>query len=58
VLTAHPTEAKRRTVLSKLQRISELLRHLQDADALHRSKHSVSSLMQCIARAIRPTAPR
>jgi phosphoenolpyruvate carboxylase len=34
VLTAHPTEAKRRTVLSKLQRVAELLRRLDDPDLL------------------------
>src|SRR5512139_111999 len=28
VLTAHPTEAKRRTILSKLQRVGQGLRHL------------------------------
>ncbi|HJR02800.1 MAG TPA: phosphoenolpyruvate carboxylase, partial [Methylomirabilota bacterium] len=38
VLTAHPTEAKRRTVLSKLQRIGEALRHLQDLDLLPRER--------------------
>jgi phosphoenolpyruvate carboxylase len=38
VLTAHPTEAKRRTVLSKLQRISEVLRRLQDPDLLPRER--------------------
>jgi len=36
VLTAHPTEAKRRTVLSKLQRIAESLRRLHDPDLLPR----------------------
>jgi len=38
VLTAHPTEAKRRTILSKLQRISDLLRRLQDTDLLPRER--------------------
>jgi phosphoenolpyruvate carboxylase len=38
VLTAHPTEAKRRTVLSKLQRIGEVLRRLQDPDLLPRER--------------------
>jgi len=38
VLTAHPTEAKRRTILSKLQRISDVLRRLQDADLLPRER--------------------
>ena len=38
VLTAHPTEAKRRTVLSKLQRLSEVLRRLHDAALLPRER--------------------
>jgi phosphoenolpyruvate carboxylase len=38
VLTAHPTEAKRRTVLSKLQRIGEMLRRLHDPDLLPRER--------------------
>jgi phosphoenolpyruvate carboxylase len=38
VLTAHPTEAKRRTVLSKLQRIGEALRRLHDAHLLPRER--------------------
>ena len=46
VLTAHPTEAKRRTVLSKLQRISDLLRHLQDADLLPRERTELSAGLQ------------
>src|SRR6267142_2170939 len=38
VLTAHPTEAKRRTILSKLQRLSEALRRLHDPDLLPRER--------------------
>jgi phosphoenolpyruvate carboxylase len=40
VLTAHPTEAKRRTVLSKLQRIGEALRRLHDPDLLPREREA------------------
>ena len=38
VLTAHPTEAKRRTVLSKLQRVGETLRRLQAPEVLPRER--------------------
>jgi phosphoenolpyruvate carboxylase len=36
VLTAHPTEAKRRTILSKIQRIAEILEGLNYPDILPR----------------------
>ena len=36
VLTAHPTEAKRRTILSKLQRIAATLRSMERSDMLPR----------------------
>ncbi len=38
VLTAHPTEARRRTVLSKIARIAEALRKLDDGDLLPRDQ--------------------
>jgi phosphoenolpyruvate carboxylase len=38
VLTAHPTEAKRRTILAKSQRISEALHTLSQTDLLPREK--------------------
>ena len=38
VLTAHPTEARRRTILSKLQRIMALLRDLHRTDLLPRER--------------------
>ncbi len=38
VLTAHPTEARRRTILSKLQRIARLINSLQSLDLLPRER--------------------
>ncbi|HLE27137.1 MAG TPA: phosphoenolpyruvate carboxylase [Anaerolineales bacterium] len=41
VLTAHPTEAKRRTILSKLERISEALRALHATGLLPREREDL-----------------
>jgi phosphoenolpyruvate carboxylase len=46
VLTAHPTEAKRRTILSKLQRIGETLRELQAPDLLPRERAAALSTLR------------
>ncbi len=40
VLTAHPTEAKRRTILSKLGRLTASLRALDDSDLLPREREA------------------
>jgi len=46
VLTAHPTEAKRRTVLSKLQRIAETLHALQHPDPLPREREAYIAVLR------------
>jgi phosphoenolpyruvate carboxylase len=46
VLTAHPTEAKRRTVLSNLQRIAEALRTLADPGLLPRETETVTTSLR------------
>jgi phosphoenolpyruvate carboxylase len=46
VLTAHPTEAKRRTVLSKLQRIAVVLHRLEDEDLLPRERDALADTLQ------------
>ncbi|HEX9617530.1 MAG TPA: phosphoenolpyruvate carboxylase [Anaerolineales bacterium] len=43
VLTAHPTEAKRRTILSKIQRIADLLTRLSHPDVLPKEARSYRS---------------
>ncbi len=66
VLTAHPTEAKRRTILSKLQRITEVLRALYDTDALPREREACIAAVRAEITALwltdralsaRPTVP-
>ena len=52
VLTAHPTEAKRRTVLSKLQRIAEALRALADPGLLARERLAMTSALQAEVTAL------
>ena len=52
VLTAHPTEAKRRTVLSKLQRIGETLRRLHDADLLPRERDAAIASLRAEVTAL------
>jgi phosphoenolpyruvate carboxylase len=52
VLTAHPTEAKRRTILSKIQRISLALKRLDDADLLPRERREVLRQLQAEITAI------
>jgi phosphoenolpyruvate carboxylase len=64
VLTAHPTEARRRTVLSKLQRISAQTRRLETPDLLPREREAARAAIHAevaglwltsAARTVRPT---
>src|SRR5688572_10472548 len=45
-LTAHPTEARRRTVLHKQRRITELLRELERPDATAEESHTALAALQ------------
>jgi len=46
VLTAHPTEAKRRTVLSKLERTAETLRRLAGPGLLPREREALTAALR------------
>ena len=46
VLTAHPTEARRRTVMTKLQRIARALRQLRAPDLLPREREAAVSAIR------------
>lgn len=48
VLTAHPTEAKRRTILSKTQRISALIDRLDNPDLLPRELDSLKKELHAL----------
>ncbi len=52
MLTAHPTEAKRRTVLSKLQRIGETLRRLHDTELLPRERDAAVATLRAEVAAL------
>ena len=56
VLTAHPTEAKRRSVLSKLQRIREALQGLHGADLVPRERAAALAALRAEITALWLTA--
>ena len=52
VLTAHPTEAKRRTVLSKLQRVAETIRRLHDPELLPSEREAATETLRAEVTAL------